>query len=97
VTRDDVLAAWKEGPPPQRCRTSDAPALTRSGRTRPARIDGAREEVVKLSTMRRSIAEHMVRSLARHRTPGRSGSDVTSLGLSRIRERGLSGAAMACR
>jgi len=30
----------------------------------PARVDGAREELVKLSVMRRSIAEHMVRSVA---------------------------------
>ncbi|MFI4972796.1 MAG: dihydrolipoamide acetyltransferase family protein, partial [Hyphomicrobiales bacterium] len=30
----------------------------------PARIDGAREELMKLSVMRRSIADHMVRSLA---------------------------------
>ncbi|HKV87635.1 MAG TPA: dihydrolipoamide acetyltransferase family protein, partial [Candidatus Dormibacteraeota bacterium] len=30
----------------------------------PARVDGARAELVKLSVMRRSIAEHMVRSLA---------------------------------
>jgi len=31
---------------------------------RPAPVDGAREELVKLSVMRKSIAEHMVRSLA---------------------------------
>lgn len=57
VTRDDVLAALEstvaapEAPP-------EAPAPT------PARVDGAREELVKLSVIRKSIAEHMVRSLA---------------------------------
>src|SRR5437762_87554 len=30
----------------------------------PAKVDGAREELVKLSVMRKSIADHMVRSLA---------------------------------
>src|SRR6266480_1263639 len=30
----------------------------------PAKLDGAREELVKLSVMRKSIADHMVRSLA---------------------------------
>src|SRR5450759_394842 len=39
------------------------PAPTPAPRT-PAKIDGTREELVKLSVMRRSIAEHMVRSLA---------------------------------
>ena len=64
VTRDDVLAAVGTGaatqaqasPPP-----SKAPA-PESGT--PAKIDAGREELVKLSVMRRSIAEHMVRSLA---------------------------------
>src|SRR2546425_372646 len=40
-----------------------APAPSPSA-PRPARVDGAREELVKLSSMRRAIAEHMVRSLA---------------------------------
>jgi 2-oxoisovalerate dehydrogenase E2 component (dihydrolipoyl transacylase) len=50
VTREDVLAAVGTSPAP--------PAAA------PTRVDGAREELVKLSVMRRSIAEHMVRSLA---------------------------------
>jgi 2-oxoisovalerate dehydrogenase E2 component (dihydrolipoyl transacylase) len=64
VTRDDVLAAAGGGA------TAAAPAAAPDARApaqsapRPARADGAREEVVKLGTMRRSIAEHMVRSLA---------------------------------
>ena len=65
VTRDDVLAAVggsqaptaaPAGPAPQRPSATAAPA--------PTRVDGTREELVKLSVMRRSIAEHMVRSLA---------------------------------
>src|SRR2546421_5196285 len=59
VTRDDVLAAVggeKAAAAPQAPAQPTAPA--------PARVDGAREELVKLSVMRRSIAEHMVRSLA---------------------------------
>src|SRR5437899_3170767 len=59
VTRDDVLAAVggeKVAAAPQ------APAQP-SGPV-PARVDGAREELVKLSVIRKSIAEHMVRSLA---------------------------------
>jgi 2-oxoisovalerate dehydrogenase E2 component (dihydrolipoyl transacylase) len=51
VTREDVLAAVGTSAPP-------APAPG------PAHVDGAREELMKLSVMRRSIAEHMVRSLA---------------------------------
>jgi 2-oxoglutarate dehydrogenase dihydrolipoamide succinyltransferase (E2 component) len=66
VTRDDVLAAVEGGA------SAGAPAATPSAPSadpaptapRPARVDGAREEVVKLGTMRRAIAEHMVRSLA---------------------------------
>jgi 2-oxoisovalerate dehydrogenase E2 component (dihydrolipoyl transacylase) len=53
VTRDDVLAAVEGG--------AAAPAPTAP---RAAPVDGAREEVVKLGSMRRAIAEHMVRSLA---------------------------------
>src|SRR5579864_3596247 len=59
VTRDDILAAVGSGaaaPSQAPSRPASAPA--------PTRIDGAREELVKLNVMRRSIAEHMVRSLA---------------------------------
>jgi pyruvate/2-oxoglutarate dehydrogenase complex dihydrolipoamide acyltransferase (E2) component len=54
VTREDVLAAVGTG----------GAAAAPTARPEPARVDGAREELVKLSVMRRSIAEHMVRSLA---------------------------------
>jgi 2-oxoisovalerate dehydrogenase E2 component (dihydrolipoyl transacylase) len=57
VTRDDVLAALGGQEAPAKP-AAPAPAPT------PARVDGKREELVKLSVMRRSIAEHMVRSLA---------------------------------
>ncbi len=62
VTRDDVLAAI-ETPGPA---APAAPAPTRPAgpRPAPAHIDGKREELAKLSIMRKSIAEHMVRSLA---------------------------------
>jgi 2-oxoisovalerate dehydrogenase E2 component (dihydrolipoyl transacylase) len=56
VTRDDVLAAVGTATPPRPPAPAPAPA--------PARVDGKREELVKLSVIRRSIAEHMVRSLA---------------------------------
>jgi 2-oxoisovalerate dehydrogenase E2 component (dihydrolipoyl transacylase) len=55
VTRDDILAAAESGPA-----AASAPAAA----VRPARTDGAREELMKLSVMRKAIAEHMVRSLA---------------------------------
>ena len=65
VTRDDVLAAVGGQT------SAAAPAPTRPGAPPPAPQrapqaprDGSREELVKLSAMRRSIAEHMVRSLA---------------------------------
>src|SRR5437588_1311658 len=57
VTREDVLAASAAPAAPARA-AAPAPASA------PARLDGAREELVKLSVMRRSIADHMVRSLA---------------------------------
>ena len=64
VTRDDVLAAVGG-------KTAAAPAAARPATPAPAPQrapqaprDGSREELVKLSVMRRSIAEHMVRSLA---------------------------------
>jgi 2-oxoisovalerate dehydrogenase E2 component (dihydrolipoyl transacylase) len=57
VTRDDVLAAVDTAaPPPRPAAPAQAPA--------PTMVDGKREELVKLSVMRKSIAEHMVRSLA---------------------------------
>jgi 2-oxoisovalerate dehydrogenase E2 component (dihydrolipoyl transacylase) len=60
VTRDDVLAAVGGGQA-----AAAAPAATRApAAPAPTRVDGTREELVKLSVMRRSIAEHMVRSLA---------------------------------
>ena len=64
VTRDDVLAAVGSG-----AASTEAPATAPAKPTAPAspkptRVDGTREELVKLSVMRRSIAEHMVRSLA---------------------------------
>src|SRR5579872_5784614 len=73
VTREDVLAAIDAGGKAPAAATPSAPTDSRSAPAQaperpvappaPAR-DGAREEVVKLSVMRRSIAEHMVRSLA---------------------------------
>ena len=60
VTRDDVLAALDT--------SAVAPAARPAAPSQPAprapRVDGAREEVVKLGSMRKAIAEHMVRSLA---------------------------------
>ena len=60
VTREDVLAALGEGTVSAPTAAPAAPPAAPA----PARVDGAREELVKLSVMRRSIAEHMVRSLA---------------------------------
>jgi 2-oxoisovalerate dehydrogenase E2 component (dihydrolipoyl transacylase) len=59
VTRDDVLAVVSAGQatPAAPPRQAPAPMAT------PAGVDGKREELVKLSVMRKSIAEHMVRSL----------------------------------
>jgi 2-oxoisovalerate dehydrogenase E2 component (dihydrolipoyl transacylase) len=61
VTRDDILAAVESG---GAAIPAEAPAASAPAAPRPARVDGAREEVVKLSSMRKAIAEHMVRSLA---------------------------------
>jgi 2-oxoisovalerate dehydrogenase E2 component (dihydrolipoyl transacylase) len=61
VTRDDILAAVGTESAPATARAGAAPAAPTQ---RPVRVDGTREELVKLSAMRRSIAEHMVRSLA---------------------------------
>ena len=60
VTRDDVLAVLAEGKPAAATAQPAPPAPAPA----PARVDGKREELVKLSVMRKSIAEHMVRSLA---------------------------------
>src|SRR6266436_3505531 len=57
VTRDDILAAVGGASPT--AAPASAPAIAPQ-----APRDGSREELVKLSIMRRSIAEHMVRSLA---------------------------------
>jgi 2-oxoisovalerate dehydrogenase E2 component (dihydrolipoyl transacylase) len=54
VTRDDVLAFLE---------ARDAGAAAPTPASTPA-ADGARDQLVKLSAMRRSIAEHMTRSLA---------------------------------
>jgi 2-oxoisovalerate dehydrogenase E2 component (dihydrolipoyl transacylase) len=63
VTRDDVLAAVGGGH--TTTVTPAAPARpTAPAAPAPLHVDGKREELVKLSVMRRSIAEHMVRSLA---------------------------------
>src|SRR5712692_3836924 len=59
VTRDGVLAAVGGRAATAAPAPSKAPAAPA-----PAHVDGKREELVKLSVMRRSIAEHMVRSLA---------------------------------
>jgi 2-oxoglutarate dehydrogenase dihydrolipoamide succinyltransferase (E2 component) len=59
VTRDDVLEALAGGEA-----APQAPPKPQPSAPEPARPDGKREELVKLSVMRKSIAEHMVRSLA---------------------------------
>jgi 2-oxoisovalerate dehydrogenase E2 component (dihydrolipoyl transacylase) len=62
VTRDDVLGAIESSPAAEASpapRVARPPAVPKAGP-----LDGTREELVKLSVMRRSIAEHMVRSLA---------------------------------
>ena len=59
VTRDDILAAVGGATTTSAPTREQAPAAA----PQPPR-DGSREELVKLSIMRRSIAEHMVRSLA---------------------------------
>jgi 2-oxoisovalerate dehydrogenase E2 component (dihydrolipoyl transacylase) len=61
VTRDDILAAVGTATAPA---PTGAAVPTAAPAQRPVRVDGTREELVKLSAMRRSIAEHMVRSLA---------------------------------
>jgi 2-oxoisovalerate dehydrogenase E2 component (dihydrolipoyl transacylase) len=61
VTRDDVLAAVGGG---QAAAAAPAAPARPTAPAAPVQVDGKREELVKLSVMRRSIAEHMVRSLA---------------------------------
>ncbi len=61
VTRDDVLESLAAGTAAPQAPPSAPAAPAPSA---PAREDGKREELVKLSVMRKSIAEHMVRSLA---------------------------------
>ena len=69
VTRDDVLAAVANGGSARQA-TPSAPAPQAAPKTaaptpvHAPRVDTAREELVKHSVMRKSIAEHMVRSLA---------------------------------
>ncbi|HET7467218.1 MAG TPA: dihydrolipoamide acetyltransferase family protein [Candidatus Dormibacteraeota bacterium] len=62
VTREDVLAASSAPAAAPSARPAAAPA--QAAPSAPVKLDGAREELVKLSVMRRSIADHMVRSLA---------------------------------
>ncbi|HEY1456079.1 MAG TPA: dihydrolipoamide acetyltransferase family protein [Candidatus Dormibacteraeota bacterium] len=64
VTRDDVLAALETGKAAAPVQAPSASESRPAAAPRAAPVDGAREELVKLSVMRRSIAEHMVRSLA---------------------------------
>jgi 2-oxoisovalerate dehydrogenase E2 component (dihydrolipoyl transacylase) len=67
VTRDDVLAAVGgagAGGQAQAAPRPPAPAVAPPPARPQAPRDPSREELVKLSVMRRSIAEHMVRSLA---------------------------------
>jgi 2-oxoisovalerate dehydrogenase E2 component (dihydrolipoyl transacylase) len=61
VTRDDVLASVGAAPA---ATAAPAPPPRPAAAPAPVRVDGAREELVKLNVMRKSIAEHMVRSLA---------------------------------
>jgi 2-oxoisovalerate dehydrogenase E2 component (dihydrolipoyl transacylase) len=67
VTRDDVLAFLeaREAAPEAPARAEPAPVTPRPAAqpVAPA-ADGVREELVRLTVMRRSIAEHMTRSLA---------------------------------
>ncbi|HEX6488429.1 MAG TPA: dihydrolipoamide acetyltransferase family protein, partial [Candidatus Dormibacteraeota bacterium] len=65
VTRDDVLAYIERGGAAPTAPPQPSPQAERvSQPTPPAAADGAREELVRLSAMRKSIAEHMTRSLA---------------------------------
>jgi 2-oxoisovalerate dehydrogenase E2 component (dihydrolipoyl transacylase) len=61
VTRDDVLASVGTA---QAAPAAPAAPPKPAAAPAPVRVDGTREELVKLSVIRKSIAEHMVRSLA---------------------------------
>ena len=63
VTRDDVLEALAAGTAAPQA-PAKQPAAPVSAPAPASHADGKREELVKLSVMRRSIAEHMVRSLS---------------------------------
>jgi 2-oxoisovalerate dehydrogenase E2 component (dihydrolipoyl transacylase) len=62
VTRDDVLAYLETRDAAPAAPTAPAPAAS-APRPVPTAANGSREELVRLTTMRRSIAEHMTRSL----------------------------------
>ncbi len=70
VTRDDVLAFVAKGgapaaaAPPAPTQQAPAPQAPAPPRPAPAGDEGAREELVRIGAVRRSIAEHMTRSLA---------------------------------
>src|SRR5207245_11177908 len=64
VTRDDVLAFLEQQEAAAPTEPAPAPAQPAPAPAVPVAPDGSREEIVKLSVMRRSIAEHMTRSLA---------------------------------
>ena len=78
VTRDDVLAAVEARSAPAEAAPEARPAPVQGREEQPplqphaqppaapapAAVDGSREELVRLTPVRRSIAEHMVRSLA---------------------------------
>jgi 2-oxoisovalerate dehydrogenase E2 component (dihydrolipoyl transacylase) len=64
ATRDDVLEALAAGTAAPQAPPKQQPAPASAPSPVPVHADGKREELVKLSVMRRSIAEHMVRSLS---------------------------------
>ena len=64
VTRDDVLAFIERRDRPAAVASPPAPPAPAPAAPAPAAATGEREELVRLTAMRRSIAEHMTRSLA---------------------------------